>query len=224
MGEAPVSSTSRSEFSLASVFSGDTERVPDGQPNILTVCTGNICRSALAESVLATRVDDLDLRVHSAGTHALVGRGMPALARGLAELDGVTAERTRSHAARMLTETMLRDADLVLTMTAQHSAHAMQLAPSRMHRTFTVREFARLVATLDDEQLRDAAASSTGARPRLNAVLQRVADQRAAAPRATGDEDVVDPFRQSDAVYRQSAEQMAPGLNAVERVLRAALG
>ncbi|MGB3377055.1 MAG: hypothetical protein WBA87_18175, partial [Microbacterium sp.] len=81
-----------SEFSLAALFESSREDLPDAQPNILTVCTGNICRSALAESVLATRLTDLDVRVHSAGTQALVGHGMPREARALAERNGVTPD------------------------------------------------------------------------------------------------------------------------------------
>src|SRR5690606_12746543 len=69
--------TADSEFSLAALFASTRADLPDAQPNILTVCTGNICRSPLAEAVLASRLADLDLRVHSAGTQALVGHGMP---------------------------------------------------------------------------------------------------------------------------------------------------
>ena len=128
-----------SEFSLAALFASTHEDLPDAQPNIITVCTGNICRSPLAETVLATRLADLDIRVHSAGTQALVGHGMPSEARELAERNGVPALRAAGHRARLLNEQLMNDADLVLTMTAQHTTAAVQLAPRRMHRTFTVR-------------------------------------------------------------------------------------
>ena len=46
--------------------------------SVLTVCTGNICRSPLAELILAASLSDIpDVRVESAGTGALVGHGMP---------------------------------------------------------------------------------------------------------------------------------------------------
>lgn len=212
-----------SEFSLAALFASTHEDLPDAQPNILTVCTGNICRSPLAETVLATRLADLDLRVHSAGTQALVGHGMPSEARQLAERNGVPAQRAAGHRARLLNEQLMDDADLVLTMTAQHTTAAVQLAPRRMHRTFTVREFARLAATLDDGVLRSIAHGSGNARSRFNALVQAVADQRGVAPRATGDEDVIDPYRQSAEVYARSEAQLIPALEQVERVTRIAL-
>lgn len=215
--------TADSEFSLAALFASTHDDLPDTQPTILTVCTGNICRSPLAEAVLAARLADLDVRVHSAGTQALVGYGMPSQARALAERNGVTAERAAAHQARLLDENLMMDADLVLTMSAQHSTLAVQLAPRRLHRTFTVREFARLAATLDDDVLRSVARGSGNPRSRFNALVQAVADQRGVAPRATGDEDVVDPYRQSDEVYALSESQMIPALAQVERVARLAL-
>src|SRR5690606_28828798 len=161
--------------------------------------------------------------VHRAGTQALGGHGMPREARALAERNGVTPDRAAGHRARLLTESLMHDADLVLTMTAQHSTAAMQLAPRRMHRTFTVREFARLAAMLDDGVLRSVARGSGNARSRFNALVQAIADKRGVAPRATGDEDVVDPYRKPAEVYELSASQMLPPLAQVERVARLAL-
>ncbi|GAA3930368.1 low molecular weight phosphatase family protein [Microbacterium soli] len=212
-----------SEFSLARLFESTHEPVPDLRPNILTVCTGNICRSPLAETVLATRIADLDVRVHSAGTQALVGHAMPPEARELAERNGVAPAGAAAHRARLLTESLMHAADLVLTMTAQHTTAAVQLAPRRMHRTFTVREFARLAATLDDGVLRSVARGAGTARARFNALVQAVSDQRGVAPRAVENEDVVDPYRQSAAVYELSASQIIPALDQVERVARLAL-
>jgi protein-tyrosine phosphatase len=42
---------------------------------VLVICTGNICRSPLAERLLRARIaTDADIRVESAGTHGLTGR------------------------------------------------------------------------------------------------------------------------------------------------------
>ena len=210
-------------FSAAGLFSTPTDSLPDSQPNILTVCTGNICRSPLAETLLSTHLSDLDLRVHSAGTQALVGRSMPSEARSLAQQHGVPVERAASHRARLLTEDLMREADLVLTMTEEQATHAVQLRPRRLHRTFTVREFARLAASLTDRDILRALDRAENSRMRLSTVLQAVADQRGVAPRATETEDVIDPYKQSDAVYQQSANEMLPGIAQVERIVRAAL-
>lgn len=214
---------SDSEFSIAALFAADRAEPPDLQPTILTVCTGNICRSPLAEAVLASRLADLQLRVHSAGTQALLGSGMPDEARALAERNGVTPARAGAHRARLITESLLRDADLVLAMAAAHSAAVVQLAPRRLHRTFTLREFARLAATLDDRVLRGVARGSDNPRSRFNAVVQAVADQRGVASRSILDEDVVDPYRQPEQVYAQAEAQLIPALAQVERIARLAL-
>lgn len=174
--------------------------------------------------VLRTRLIDLDVAVRSAGTHALVGHGMPAPARHLAEQSGVPSELHGGHRGTQLTEAVMADADLVLAMTGEHATLAVQLAPRRLHQTFTLREFERLTASLEDQQLREAVMTAANPRSRLSAVISAVADQRGIAPRAAGDEDVVDPYRQSADVYAQSAAEMLPGLLQVERVVRAALG
>ncbi|BDZ48184.1 hypothetical protein GCM10025867_04250 [Frondihabitans sucicola] len=86
--------------------------------SILTVCTGNICRSPLAEAALREAFADLDeITVESAGTSAPVGAPVPsdfvALAHGL-QLS------TESHRARALTPEMVRQADLVLALDRSH--------------------------------------------------------------------------------------------------------
>src|SRR5690606_19666664 len=94
----------------ASARSDETPKTP----TILTVCTGNICRSPLGEVLLRARLSDLDVMVHSAGTHALVGRGMPEQARELALRHGASGADATGHKARLLTERLVQDADLVL--------------------------------------------------------------------------------------------------------------
>lgn len=57
-------------------------------PTVLVVCTGNICRSPLAEALLRTRFAGSGLRVHSAGTHALPGVPMTDPAQQVARARG----------------------------------------------------------------------------------------------------------------------------------------
>jgi len=214
------------DFSLATMFAPSAETEQSASiPTILTVCTGNICRSPLAATLLATRLRDLTVRVVSAGTQALVGHGMPEPARRIALTHGADPDLVADHEARLLTEPRLLEADLALAMTAEHRTFALHLAPSGLRRTFAVREFARLAATLGDEDLREIVAGAGSApRARLEAVVTAVADRRGTSPAAEGDEDVIDPYRRSFEVYEESAAQLLPALDQVERVVRGALG
>ena len=202
---------------------------PSEQPRstltILTVCTGNICRSPLAEVLLRARLESLDVRVHSAGTHAMVGHGMPEPALELALQAGADPAAASAHQARYLVEPLLGDADLILTMAREHRSHVVKMMPNRVRRTFTIREFARLASTLSTEDAR-AAADAAGGSPhdRFAAVLRAVIHQRGLTPSSAEDDDVIDPYRRSRETYARSASQLVPTLDEVERIVRIAIG
>lgn len=113
--------------------------------NVLCVCTGNICRSPMAEGLLKHLLpDDLQglVNVHSAGTHALHGN--------VAENNAVIAMQSfgveiSHHRARLVTADMVKDADLILAMEKGH----IQLLQSafRPHR-----ERLRLLGEFDPAQ------------------------------------------------------------------------
>lgn len=190
---------------------------------ILTVCTGNICRSPLAEQLLRTELDDLDVTLASAGTAALVGEPMDDRAAAYSRQLGGQPDQ---HTARELTVEQLRDTDLVLALSREHRRAVVELLPRASRFTFTLREFARLLDTLNIDD-RDEIAAKSGDYERLTTLVDVAGANRGVVERPDdpADDDVIDPFRQDDAVYAESVGQLVPAVQSLSlTVLHAAAG
>lgn len=193
---------------------------------VLTVCTGNICRSPFLERALQAELDRSwgrgAIEVASAGTGALAGHPMEHQARALLEEQGYAAD---GFVARDLTTAMVADADLVLTATRAHRGKVMALHPRAVRYTFTFREFAHLASGLTDDELAGGTLAGTGdgwlsARDHLARVVSLAAGQRGVgAPLADADADVVDPYRRPAQVFQEMTGQIMGSLPAVVRAL-----
>lgn len=184
------------------------------------MCTGNICRSALATVLMRGRLRDLPVTIFSAGTHAMVGEGLPAEQREIARGRGGSDSEIDAHAAQQLQEPHVLDATLVIGMAHDHRRYAMQLVPGHLKRIFTATEFARLAAGVDDSAVLDAVGQATSPEARLLAAVEMIAARRAAGD---DDPDVVDPYRRPADVYEASAAQLDPVLQQLERIARLTL-
>ncbi|PFG30666.1 low molecular weight phosphatase family protein [Paramicrobacterium agarici] len=187
---------------------------------VLTVCSGNICRSPMAEQLLRARLSDDDkLAFSSAGTVALSGAPMDERAAQLATEHGsVDAEQ---QIARELSLEMVRDADLILAMARDHRRAIVEALPRAVRKTFTIREFARIVSSLNVDELTLAMEQAgTDASARFEAAIQLAAGERGMFPSdEPSDDDVVDPYRRDDATYRTSTDQLIPAVNATAEFL-----
>jgi protein-tyrosine phosphatase len=193
---------------------------------ILTVCTGNICRSPLAELLLRARLAEFSPNIASAGTRGLESWPMTDEAIAIAVAAGVDAGDAASHRSRYLAEAHLASPDLILTMTRDHRRQVVERAPSRLRSTFTIREFERLSAGLSDDELTAAAdAAGTDAVARVRAIAAMVAGQRGVSPplETAEDDDVIDPYRGSWETYQRSSAQLIPAVDAVVRAVSIAL-
>ncbi len=168
---------------------------------ILVVCTANICRSPLAELLLASRLDLRRFEVASAGVRGWQDQPMDAAVQEQARTLGLEPESFRS---RALLPEHVAVADLVLTATREHRAGVLDLDPSALRRTFTLREFARLgplVEAPDLEGLAHAAATRRGL--------------------AGVDVDVPDPYRGDETMHRRVAELIDEATETVaDRLMR----
>ncbi len=175
---------------------------------ILCVCTGNVCRSPVAERLLARALGP-SVKVTSAGTYALVGQSLSPpmdqlVMEGGAEAQGFTA--------RQLSEPYLRQADLVLGMAREHRAAAVDLVPATVRRSFTLREYARLLGQIDPELL-----PSGSPAERARASLPLAAAQRRRAGAA--EDDVADPYRRADTAYAQAFTEIEQAVTSIATVL-----
>lgn len=122
--------------------------------HILFVCTGNICRSPIAERLTRAYAarEELDIEASSAGTRAAIASSMhPEAARVLETLGGTASDFT----ARQLKPRMASTANLILTMTRVHRDNVLSLAPHKLNATFTLSEASGLVTECGAEQIKD---------------------------------------------------------------------
>jgi len=193
--------------------------------SLLTVCTGNICRSPLAELYLRRGLADLSsVTVSSAGTMAVDDDVMPDQARALARSFDLEPDE---HRARFLFERDVRDADLVIALAREHRRAVVSMHPRASRYTFTLREAARLARGVTDDDLVDALPGSDDeATPadRLRAAVELLASRRGSveAPADPLDDDVVDPYRRSDATFVESGQQLVPAADVLVDLLRRA--
>ena len=112
---------------------------------ILFVCTGNTCRSSMAEGIFKNLIKNLGddfkgIETISAGT--LVLQQEPANPKAIKVLEDMGIDIT-PHTSQALTFELAQEADLILTMTQRHKEQIIQMEPNLKGKVFTLLEFAQ---------------------------------------------------------------------------------
>ena len=189
-----------------------------GSFTVLFVCYANMCRSPMAERFAAhlwrerfgAEADAVTFA--SAGTDAADGISMVWGAATVLAEHGADNTGFRS---RTLTPKILAGADLVLTATREQRGECVTMLPEAMGRTFTLRQFGRLVTEVSDPALelshagKSAVAVATGPGDRLRWLVEQAPAARSRLqPVPPTDDDLADPVGQPIEVFRVCASEI----------------
>ncbi|MDQ1723390.1 MAG: low molecular weight protein-tyrosine phosphatase [Frankiaceae bacterium] len=169
---------------------------------VLFVCTGNICRSPIAELLARSLFDDRlgdaarAFTVGSAGTWGHEGSRMEPEALHALAARGIDGNMFR---ARELTREMVDGGDLILAATREHAVAAATLDPTSKDRIFLMTEFARLLATADGAHL------PVDPAERARAIVAAAAARRSADAENRADPDLADPYGAPERVFAKTA-------------------
>lgn len=111
---------------------------------ILFICTGNTCRSPIAESLLRHK-NIPGVEVKSAGTYASHGSEASINTKKVLDENSIP----HNHRSSLLTEDLVEWADFILTMTHGHKSNVTSMFPQARTKTYTLKEFASIEGSPD---------------------------------------------------------------------------
>ena len=115
----------------------------DNVKSILFVCTGNSCRSIMAEGLMKAALKKLgkeEIRVSSAGVSALDGFNPTRETIEVMKCEGVDVSDFKS---RAITDEIIRGSDLILVMAARHMSDIIMRVPEAAAKTHLLKQYGK---------------------------------------------------------------------------------
>lgn len=180
--------------------------------HILFVCTGNTCRSPMAEGLLRKLAKErgIQVEVRSAGVSAVPGTSISRHAAGILQDEGIQDRIVSSQ----LDGEAVAWADLILTLTGAHKRHLLQYFPDAVTKTHTLKEYVQTqesvnadIRELDSLYAEAELNLALGTEPDA-AAMQRMIEIRQRIPSF----DISDPFGGSREDYELAAAEIRTAL------------
>lgn len=108
---------------------------------IMFICTGNICRSAMAHAMMSKKVKDenKDIEVYSCGVFAENGDYPTREAIEVMEEYGVDL---KPHRATNIRQSNIKEMDVILCATTAHKNNVLNMYPELEGKVYTMKEYA----------------------------------------------------------------------------------
>lgn len=107
------------------------------------ICTGNICRSAMAHWLLKKKLEERNIKnveVYSAGIYAVEGDTSTYEAIEVMEEYGVDLKK---HRATKVQNSNIKDMDIILCMTLSHKRDLIYMYPELKEKIYTLKEYVK---------------------------------------------------------------------------------
>ncbi|MFB1051525.1 low molecular weight protein arginine phosphatase [Paraliobacillus sp. JSM ZJ581] len=182
--------------------------------NVLFICTGNTCRSPMAQALLQQKSS---VNVQSAGVFA--SEGAPASEATQTSLSSIGV--TCQHQSQPVTTELLDWADLILTMTMNHKETLLTNYSQVYDKTYTLKEYVLLDGEFTWEKLKNAYRRLEEKRAtivyekdqmqteqQMRAFLREEQDEIDRIEREMPNYDIADPFGGNAEVYQETMKEM----------------